>query len=117
MGIWGKYPHETHAAANHFSTITWVTAIYLMVMSFLKEIVFTIFSTIPIQVTYKDNSITTRQKVIGVVWVCALLCAIFCDAVMVFAAICCIIVLVAAMEVCLSKEEDLSSMRQKLLEP
>jgi len=115
--IWGKYPHETHAAANHFSTITWVTAIYLMVMSFLKEIVFTIFSTIPIQVTYKDNSITMRQKVIGVVWVCALLCAIFCDAVMVFAAICCIIVLVAAMEVCLSKEEDLSSMRQKLLEP
>jgi drug/metabolite transporter (DMT)-like permease len=39
--IWGKYPHETHTS--------WVTALYLMVMSFLREIVFTIFSTIPIK--------------------------------------------------------------------
>jgi hypothetical protein len=107
--IWGNYPHQTH--------VSWVTAIYLMVMSFLKEIVFTIFSTIPIQVTYKNNSITMKQKIIGVVWVVALLCAIFYDALMVFAAICCCIVLVAAMDVCLTKEEDLSGMRAKLLEP
>jgi hypothetical protein len=58
-----------------------------------------------------------KQKIIGVVWVVALLCAIFYDALMVFAAICCCIVLVAAMDVCLTKEEDLSGMRAKLLEP
>merc|ERR1719313_1996130 len=40
--IWGKYPHETHATSAPL-IITMVTAIYLMVMSFLKEICFTIF--------------------------------------------------------------------------
>jgi hypothetical protein len=40
---WGDYPHTT--------TVNMFTAGWLMVVSFLKEIVFTIFSTIPIEVT------------------------------------------------------------------
>merc|ERR1712230_310322 len=48
--IWGEYPHNTH--------LSWVTAIYLMVMSFLKEIVMTIFSTIPIKIEGKREAVT-----------------------------------------------------------
>merc|ERR1719160_1774614 len=48
--IWGEYPHETH--------LSWITAIYLMVMSFLKEIVMTIFSTIPIKIEGKREAVT-----------------------------------------------------------
>jgi hypothetical protein len=111
--IWGDYPHQTH--------VSWITAIYLMVMAFLKEIVFTIFSTIPIKITYKNDSISMRQKVIGVVWIVALCCAVFCEALLWFAALCCCIVLVACLEVCLSREEQLGrarpSMRAKLLDP
>merc|ERR1711988_1482750 len=48
--IWGDHPHHTH--------LSWITAIYFMVMSFLKEIVMTIFSTIPIKIEGKREAVT-----------------------------------------------------------
>merc|ERR1712078_608499 len=80
--IWGKYPHETHATSAPL-IITMVTAIYLMVMSFLKEICFTIFSA-PL-FTFK---LETQGNYLGLVWVLAL---------------CCCAVLVAAVQVSLKR--------------
>merc|ERR1719324_1992505 len=71
--IWGKYPHETHAAANQLSTITWVTAIYLMVMAFLKEICFTIFS-----VPFMKVELGKKGNYVGSVAIVLLLYALFC---------------------------------------
>jgi hypothetical protein len=106
--IWGNYPHTTH--------LSWITAIYLMVMSFLKEIVFTIFSTIPIKVTYSGN-VSTTGKVMGLLWVVCLCCAVFLESVLFFAALCCCAVVFSCLSVCLDREEELSTFRTKLLEP
>jgi len=65
--IWGKYPHETHATSAPL-IITMVTAIYLMVMSFLKEICFTIFSA-PLFTVKFDST----RNYLGLVWFLALL--------------------------------------------
>merc|ERR1719353_592766 len=65
--IWGKYPHETHATSAPL-IITVVTAIYLMVMSFLKEICFTIFSA-PLFTVKFDST----RNYLGLVWFLALL--------------------------------------------
>jgi hypothetical protein len=106
--IWGNYPHQTH--------VSWITAIYLMVMSFLKEIVFTIFSTIPIKVTYSNN-VSTTGKVMGLLWIVCLCCAVFLESVLFFAALCCCAVVFSCLSVCLDREEELASLRYKLLEP
>jgi hypothetical protein len=87
-----------------------------MVMSFLKEIVFTIFSTIPIKVTYSSN-VSTAGKVMGMVWVVCLCCAVFLESVLFFAALCCCAVVFSCLSVCLDREEELESLRGKLLEP
>jgi hypothetical protein len=104
--IWGKYPHETH--------VSWITAIYLMVMAFLKEIVFTIFSTIPIKVTYQNN-VSVRGKIFGVLMVIAVCCAVFYESLMIFAAICCCAVLFGALSVCLDREDELASLREQFI--
>jgi hypothetical protein len=113
--IWGKYPHETHATSGSLIN-TVPTALYLMVMSFLKEIVFTIFSTIPIKVTYSGN-VSTTGKVMGLLWVVCLCCAVFLESVLFFAALCCCAVVFSCLSVCLDREEELASLRYKLLEP
>merc|ERR1719261_1101226 len=113
--IWGKYPHETHAtSAGLINTIP--TALYLMVMSFLKEIVFTIFSTIPIKVTYSGNASTTG-KVAGFLLIICLCCAVLLESVLFFAALCCCAVVFSCLSVCLDREEELASLRANLLEP
>merc|ERR1719421_2477082 len=43
--VWGDYPHNSWA--NTILMPTWFTSGYLMVLAFLKEIVLTIFSTMP----------------------------------------------------------------------
>jgi hypothetical protein len=85
-------------------------------MSFLKEIVFTIFSTIPIKVTYSSN-VSTTGKVMGFLWIICLCCAVFIESVMLFAALCCLAVVCSMLSVCLDREEELSTFRTKLLEP
>jgi hypothetical protein len=104
--IWGDYPHQTH--------VSWITAIYFMVMAFLKEIVFTIFSTIPIKVTYQNN-VSTRGKIFGFLWVIALCCAVFYESLMLFATFCCCAVLFGALSVCLDREDELAGLREQLI--
>merc|ERR1719160_2041278 len=48
--IWGHYPHETHNSL--------MDAIYHMVASFLRELLMTIFSTLPVQITGDRASVT-----------------------------------------------------------
>merc|ERR1719171_2312120 len=69
--IWGHYPHQTHGASMRLET--WYTAIFLMVMSFLKEICFTIFSSPLFKVELGDT-----RKYIGLVWVLAVLYSVVC---------------------------------------
>jgi hypothetical protein len=78
--------------------------------------VFTIFSTIPIQVTYK-NDVSTGRKVFGFVYFVVLCCAVKCESVLCVATLCCVAVLIGFLGVCLKREEELSSLRAKLLDP
>jgi hypothetical protein len=115
--IWGKYPHETHATSAPL-IITMVTAIYLMVMSFLKEICFTIFSA-PL-FTFK---LETQGNYLGLVWVLALCYSVLCGSHMYFAGLCCCAVLVSAVQVSLKRAGVFGysvrndSLTQKLLDP
>jgi len=47
--VWGDYPHNSWA--NTILMPTWFTSGYLMILAFLKEIVLTIFSTMPTKVS------------------------------------------------------------------
>jgi len=47
--VWGNYPHDSWA--NTILMPTWFTSGYLMILAFLKEIVLTIFSTMPTKVS------------------------------------------------------------------
>jgi len=48
--VWGPFPHEEHASL--------MDAIYHMVASFLRELLFTIFSTMPVKITGDRGSVT-----------------------------------------------------------
>jgi len=50
--VWGDYPHNT--------TVNMFTAGWLMVVAFLKEICFTIFTTVPVKIT-GDRTAVTRS--------------------------------------------------------
>jgi hypothetical protein len=115
--IWGKYPHETHATSAPL-IITVVTALYLMVMSFLKEICFTIFSA-PL-FTVKFDS---QRNYLGLVWTLALLVAIYHGSAWYCGACVCVAVVLAGIDVSCKRlgiggyavRND--SLTQKLLEP
>merc|ERR1719420_2462221 len=115
--IWGKYPHETHATSAPL-IITVVTALYLMVMSFLKEICFTIFSA-PLFTVKFDST----RNYLGLVWFLALLYSVEQMNLLYGGALLLLAVVIAAVQVslkraglfCYSVRND--SLTQKLLDP
>merc|ERR1719271_840888 len=101
--VWGNYPHNTHWS--------WVTAIYLMVMAFLKEICFTIFSA-----PFASVNFDKQRNYFGLVWIVALLYAVMCGAQLWCASLLCLAVLLAGVDVWSNRENN-PALRAKLLDP
>jgi hypothetical protein len=104
--IWGNYPHTTHWS--------WVTAIYLMVMAFLKEICFTIFS-----VPFMKVDLGKQSNYVGLAWIVLLCCSVVYGGLIYVAALCVCAVLLAGYDVWVNRatNERLAHMRVKLLDP
>jgi hypothetical protein len=108
--VWGKYPHQTHGESMRLET--WYTAIFLMVMSFLKEICFTIFSAPLFKVELGDT-----RKYIGLVWVLAVLYAVVCGSIMYVASLVCLAVVLAGLEVTYKWNVKKNELEAPLLNP
>jgi hypothetical protein len=91
---------------------TWYTAIFLMVMSFLKEICFTIFSAPLFKVELGDT-----RKYIGLVWVLAVLYAVVCGSIMYVASLVCLAVVLAGLEVTYKWNVKKNELEAPLLNP
>jgi hypothetical protein len=106
--IWGNYPHTTH--------LSWITAIYLMVMSFLREIVFTIFSTIPMKV----EATSTAGQYFALIWLVGFCSCVCCGCYAYCAYLCCLAVIVSCLSVawkCITMDKRERLVWAKILDP